>query len=91
MQSKKNSKNILEKYFSKSLPKRSSKNLSKELSKNIQKFAKEYSIQKNHPKDRLKHHEIPLPLVWTFTFYLNPARHTTVYIVVYMNITNYVN
>ena len=40
---KTNSKNILQKYFSKSLPKRSFKNLSKELSKNIQKIAKEYS------------------------------------------------
>ena len=82
----KNFQKYLPKIFFKKLAKRSSKNLSKELSKNIQKIPKEYSIQKKHPKNRLKHHEIPLSLVWTFTFYLNPVRHT-----VYMNITNYVN
>ena len=53
--------------------------------KNIRKkVVKEYSNQKNHPK---KQHGIPLSLVWTFTLYLNPALHTTVY----MNLTNYVN
>ena len=74
-------------FFHKACPKDHPKICQKNCQKLFKKSLRNIVVEEIIQKKCLKHHEIPLCLVLTFIFYLNPARHTSVYI----NITNYVN